>query len=181
MGVYVATFIAAAFAAGFTGYLAWLGRDQETRQLRAYVGLTGDIMVVCASCGDDKAPTDGITVEIENGGQTPAYYVSGSVAETIVPSGSSLSSSFPFTETDVAGGSIAMLSPGQRATMSFGITVDYLRKGRAGIVDLYFYGHFAYEDVFGFRHRTDFCLLREAGQDVKHEQVKVCDRHNSAD
>jgi len=61
------TLIAAGCAAGFTGWQAWIARDQEHRALRAYVVIKTEL----AAERDGKAPY--IKFTAENMGQTPVY------------------------------------------------------------------------------------------------------------
>jgi hypothetical protein len=66
-----------------SGDLVKTARETEEKQLRAYLGIIGDIVLSCYSCNLDTsgpyshAPQyimdNTITFNIENGGQTPAY------------------------------------------------------------------------------------------------------------
>jgi hypothetical protein len=63
----IAAGIAAGCAAGFTGWQAWIARDQEHRALRAYVVLNAELVQE----RDARPPC--IKLTAENMGLTPAY------------------------------------------------------------------------------------------------------------
>jgi hypothetical protein len=52
IGVWFYTMISL-FIAGFAGWQVYTARDTEERQLRAYVGFTGDVLLRCRSCDVD--------------------------------------------------------------------------------------------------------------------------------
>lgn len=81
------TLVAAALAATFTGWQAWIARkqlaiarDAEVRQLRAYVFVAGVRWVM----GDDQHPL-GIRITLRNGGETPAYAILTNMTVAIMP------------------------------------------------------------------------------------------------
>ncbi len=65
--ILAATLIAAGCAAGFTGWQAWIARDQEHRALRAYVLVNAELQRRV----DNAIPS--IKLSAENMGQTPVY------------------------------------------------------------------------------------------------------------
>jgi hypothetical protein len=172
--------IAACFAAGFTGWQAWIAKDGEHRQLRAYLIAKG------ARFDRDQAGqlkfgrtlADGrsellILYDLSNDGATPAYDVFRRV-DVEFP----FKNEFHFDYTD---GTTAYVPKeftfGPIVTRPF--TKDEIRSIEAGSVPLVFAGRILYRDIFGKQWPTNFCFLH--GKWASGVEFKFCPRWNDAD
>jgi hypothetical protein len=154
-----------------TAELAETARDTEERQLRAYLGITGEVRLSCYSCNLDTfrafSPTprhvmdDKISFNITNGGQTPAYDVY--VEDTYYPTEYEGRLPDGFTYPIVRGTEHFV---GFSPTIEAGIgylnahdsvpgdgpiqqsVVELIIKARRHIITLFYYGNIHYTDVF---------------------------------
>ncbi|MGC2414761.1 MAG: hypothetical protein WA459_18955 [Stellaceae bacterium] len=186
-------FLASSFAAGFSGWQAWIARDTEQRELRAYLELT-DIEVVCPDCTTvgPVSPTrypgrNFIHIRFENAGQTPARAIRFKTNWWVIPSKDApLPKIFEFPDYSPSGvvpaGATNIVSTSELAR-------DKHREGN-GPIDhdiarfraatnatstIYLYGHLDYCDVFGKPRETGFCFLYvpKIG-----EKLPICDQYN---
>jgi len=154
-----------------------LAKDTRERQLRAYVGVLDDVLLVCPLC--DKA--DGtqpieipferifenfVQMPIQNGGQTPAYDLTVDNTFYYLPFKQRLPKDskypiFPATNADAyAANGVGSLNPGERATPEMlldGSVIPLIIKARKKQISLFYYGNLYYTDVFGVRRTTPFC------------------------
>jgi len=73
LGVLFMTFVAASCAAFFTGWQAWIAKDQEHRLLRAYVLLQAELK---PGSKNDRETPYWVEFTATNMGTTPVYYFS---------------------------------------------------------------------------------------------------------
>jgi hypothetical protein len=145
-----------AFAAGFNGWQAYIGKDTEKRELRAYVYAVPSVSGVVANA----TPT--VLVDLKNGGETPAYNPDFGMEWLILP--------YPQTndmETDFAGThtvrefiyrdhELTESVPAGDGTPITQAQVDSLHNGSAA---LYVFGGVEYLDAFKTWHHTYFCFV----------------------
>jgi len=158
-----------------------LSEDTAKRQLRAYVFVsTGEIK-------DQDAPDEVFChhFEIGNAGATPAYKLR--VISRTAPLSHPISAGFDFT-VPIQNPSVTMLSPGEKKWHdSFAqrpLTEDEMRDAMspAGKTRIYTYGSAFYEDCFGEKRQTDFCLYAEYHQvDASRFELGIhpAEHHNS--
>jgi hypothetical protein len=172
IGLLALTFVAASFAAAFTGHLASIAKDTEETQLKAYVGVVG-IGLQCGTCDQANwspgqpllADKDAVLILSQNGGKTPAYDTVAGVGWYPTTHGGQLPADFAFPDhkrdpTMRSIDSRSELLPGQQMTHSekFGADdVTDVWRARRKDIDLFLYGHIDYRDVFGKCHTTPFC------------------------
>lgn len=124
-----------------TAYQTYVTRDTAVRQLRAYVGV-GDPHF------GEKFPNK-VTIEIENGGQTPAYEVRGHLNRFWYPKEEKLPENFDYKDLgESIDASVAHLNPGQKRTLTFPFDTKELERARDGEINLILYGHFDYIDIY---------------------------------
>ena len=161
------------------GCQLWLIRDQEKRQLRAYIGIIDDIILTCPLC-DTANPgkpirltikdifANKISIQLQNGGLTPAYNGIVNAGAWQVSYGQGLPKDFnypyiPVPPTDFILPSlngIGYLNPGEKSPVMVEIGAPIIQaiiQARRHIISLYFYGEVDYDDVFNVRRRTPFC------------------------
>lgn len=181
-----AAFVAAAVYADIS-YKQWQqARDQERRQLRAYMVLT-DLALYCPDCGDttfvpsvQPISRNAIVHRIENNGQTPAHQVSIVLNWwPVIGSNQPLPKHFKFPDQK-ATGQISVSDVGRDKTKdgSSGIADKYVvtfKEAMTGVSTLYIYGHVDYCDIFDTPHSTGFCFVY-----VPHagDHLPICDRYN---
>jgi hypothetical protein len=151
------TLIAAAFAAGFTGYTAWLAKDTATRQLRAYVTVK-NVQLKCPECKSlhDKTSARFAVLHLQNGGQTPAYQLR---TEAGAAAWSNNGSKKPML-LEIIGGQYSLakdqsIEVGQEVNLS---EVEQATTGEnpPGFV---IYGQVDYFDIYQRPRRTPFCFV----------------------
>jgi hypothetical protein len=168
-----ATLLAAALAAFFTGRQAYLAnkqlrvardniavtRDQERRQLRAYV-------VVNTVSGMENFQINGrlkSAIVFENVGQTPVYdgkWLAGLNVRSYLPA-------IPNIECAAIAkspqGFVSFFgktsNPEKSAPENEPLTEPVINEINAGISTIYFIGRFCYQDIFRDQHWTDFCVM----------------------
>ena len=178
-----------------------MAADTEERQLRAYVGITGDIQLNCRSCGMDvfrkftPSPNhitdDRITVQIRNGGRTPAYDVYGENGYYSVEYEGRLPENFSFSiypSTQHFAGISPEIQKGigilnARDTDSFfqplpQDVIALIVQAKHHQISLFMYGNIYYADVFQKRRCTPFCVayLPDFPPD---QQFTQCEQHNT--
>ena len=79
------TLLAAFTAAGFTGWQAWIARDQEHRALRAYIVVSAELIAESQESGAY------VKFTVENMGQTPVYDLSFEITNETVKNGGGVS------------------------------------------------------------------------------------------
>jgi len=165
------TLIAASCAAFFTGWQAWISRDQEHRALRAYVLLQAELKP--GSKNDPQTPYPQTPYWVEftatNMGTTPVYYFSittiNQIREEYEGYGprNELEQAIAgercnFTNRDLLSGTFA-----KTYTHSQGIseqtTQEQVAKFAAGEASIVSFGTACYWDIFRNPHRIHFCFL----------------------
>jgi hypothetical protein len=154
-----------------TADLVKTARETEERQLRAYVGFTGDVLLRCRSCDvhvyrpftpSAKHIADNtISFNLRNGGQTPAYNTSFEASFYYAPYGQGIPSGFTYPIINGAyplfSGSLSTENPiasiGPRDTMPSEIpihpsAIPEIISARQHDISLFFYGNIRYTDVF---------------------------------
>jgi hypothetical protein len=172
-------------------------------ELRAYVGITGEIQLNCPACETDTfrplTPTpnhvmdNSIVIHIQNGGQTPAYSVhaensfypttyEGTLPENftfpIYPGAQHLAGIGPETAGGVA---ILNAHDTQLESMSTPLQQDVIAliaQAKHHQISLFWYGNILYTDVFQKSRCTPFCLayLPDFPRD---QQFEPCEKHNT--
>jgi len=176
--------------------------ETAERQLRAYVGITGDILLSCYSCTLDTfrpfspAPQhlmdNKLSFDVTNGGQTPAYDVSIEDSYYSTKYDGKLPNGFTypifqgtqhfvgFNQT-IENGMRGYLNPHDSSPTSGPIqhsVVDLIIKAKHHMITLFYYGNIHYTDVFQKRRITPFCF--EYLPDLPRDQQFVdCEEHNT--
>jgi hypothetical protein len=168
------------------------------RELRAYVGVVGDVVLKCPLC--DTADADKpieisrehmadnvITTTIENGGRTPAYnifvedsYWSGTFGQRF-----SANFTFPINSAPLPfpfpPNGTGTLNPRERTPEDSAIdrsVIPLIIRARQHIISLFYYGNVNYKDVFRKSRATPFCFEYLPDNPVP-EQFVNCPEHNS--
>lgn len=149
--------IIALLAAGFTGWQAYIAKDTETRQLRAYIAIEStDIPKI------EEGTTLHINAIMENLGQTPAYnagWISGinvmkyPLPEEIGNDTCTHVMNLPKRSKWVIAKK-AFVEKIRPAPFNAAEVKD-IKEGKAAV---YFHGRVCYEDIFQEVHHTDFCM-----------------------
>ena len=139
------------------------------------------LAAVAAAC--DGSTPDIVTIDVQNGGQTPAYNVKIRSQWQPMPLGEKLPKTFPYA-VDLAEdlGTGGSLLPGEKEP---GITdikdpkvKSWIADARADKVSVYYFGQIEYMDVFKRPRITPFC----AGYDPhapEAESFVGCPEHNT--
>ena len=152
--------IAALFAAGFTFWQAWIAKDTEKRQLRAYLSISVPLNAL-DNFGEGKtAHVKGI---IENMGQTPAYKTTWMAGINVAENTPKIQFAYNdcnmiMSQVDVAEWLVAKQPafPDKDRTVPFSKKeVDSIESGKAAI---YFNGRVCYRDIFEEEQSIDFCI-----------------------
>jgi hypothetical protein len=182
-----AAFVVSCFAAAFSGWQAWIARDAEERQLRAYLELT-DIEVVCPDCATIGPVTpmpypsqNFVHIRFENSGQTPARAIRYKINWWVIPSKDApLPENFDYS--DYSPNAPALVSTSELARDkhrdgggAIELDIDRFRTATKGTSTIYLYGHLDYCDVFGKPRETAFCFLYVPNVG---EKLPICDRYN---
>jgi hypothetical protein len=173
--------------------------ETSERELRAYVGIVGDVILKCPLCDttDINNPIEitrehmadnVIEIDIQNGGRTPAYNIrledsfwSVSFGQRLpesfdYPIGSVVALPFPFPNTTTTTLNPQAMIP---ADLAFDKSVITLIVGaRRHTVSLFFYGNVNYRDVFKKNRTTPFCFEYFPDYPVPNRFVN-CPEHNS--
>jgi hypothetical protein len=200
LGVLFLTFWAAVAAAGFTGYLAWLGRDTAEKQLRAYLfpnPAVGNAASIRNPSNDNtvddvvEGRNPHMMIQIRNIGQTPAYEVTYKAGITVMPVSVLLGlSDVPLPENKertylsiVYPGSTEMGLEAKGVDRLAGVTtltkddVATIATGKDNL--LVVFGHIDYLDIYGSKQWTDFCFgFYGAGPSLS--TMRYCPHHNDA-
>ncbi len=175
---FVAAF-GAILAAIFSGWQAWVAGDNEIRQLRAYVHITGGTI---SGSGSTDGPLD-ITVRpgIKVFGQTPAGQII--VPWNLVVDRWPMTDAFQFSYLKTEMQSTSSQAPSVEAPIDakkHTITKDEMTAIHAGTKRLYAYGTVLYRDVFNKSRFTNFCWSFDFEGIAKREAAD-CPIHNGAD
>jgi hypothetical protein len=151
---------AAIAAAVYTGREVVTMRDQEQRQLRAYLAIDGkfddgDVGI------DIRKYSPGSPIEvwaqIQNTGDTPAYHYDVYMDEELSPDPN-------VCQNSMKARMVAVDSTLQRHTFmdvsqvsNFTLTRDDVLNVGFNTIMLYVWGTVTYDDAFGFHHYTNFC------------------------
>jgi hypothetical protein len=145
----ILTFIVSLATFAVVLYQAFLSRDIARRQLRAYLGV-GEPRF------GEKFPTK-ITIEVENGGQTPACRVWAHLNTRWFPAGEGIPANFDFADLgEIGAGSVAHINPGQKRAFTFPIDSRELDRARNGEIDWFCYGHIDYVDIYQVTRTSKF-------------------------
>jgi hypothetical protein len=149
-----------------------LAERTAKRQLRAYLA------IVKASLSDDRSH---ITLDVRNGGQTPAHNVNAHLNWHWRPFGERLPDDFTFPDfnTNDDGSKNAFFGVNSEFPWTFPIDAGKLAEAKAGVTTLYCYGWIAYFDVFSERQTTTFCYETMPRPDGKCA-FRLSDRHNES-
>jgi hypothetical protein len=165
------------------GCQLWVIRDQEKRQLRAYIGIIIPKPFLQSTPLPPAIPT--VKFDVRNYGQTPAYSVlqwagvgiknypiSKGVEFSILPQ------TIPHPVTIFPGtfDNVGITIPAERE-----LTSDEMNSiGDGSAKRLYFWGTIRYVDIFGDRHYTNYCVgvFALTTGAVKYDP---CNVHNEAD
>lgn len=175
--------------------------DTETRQLRAYIGIIDTLVLQCPLCetaGSNKPINftrddffaNTITIEIQNGGLTPAHAVTVKDSWEQVGFGRGLPKNFdyPINPPGVNEFAIpqlnpvASLNPREKTPVASNIdkaAIPLIVEAKKHLITLYYYGEIDYIDVFGFGRRTTYCL--EYIPDYKTDPFTPCPEHNTTE
>jgi hypothetical protein len=169
-------FFAAAFAAVFAGWQAWISHDTEQRSLRAYVGLA-DFTNTPPQLDKER-----IRIQMVNYGQTAAKNVEfyGNW-EFVAANVLRLPDDFTFPEKPYCpdnqrlyGG--ATIFPQKSLESQRAHCPEEIAKLiSGGQWNSFFYGHVDYQDIFDQKWTTTYCVGFLNGLTI------LCDRHNEID
>jgi hypothetical protein len=187
--------------AGETDQLVKTGRDTAEQQLRAYVGIKGDVLLRCPSCNvgvfrpftpsAEHIIDNVIKFKIQNGGQTPAYNVYIEDSFYYADDGDGLPKGFiyqirPRTQ-HLAGMSPSIENP--RGTIGPKDLLPTIRpieqdvmsnivRSRSHEITLFYYGNIHYTDVFDKSRTTPFCF-QYFPNIPENAQFPNCEEHNT--
>jgi hypothetical protein len=183
---------AALLAAIFAGWQAWIARDTERQQLRAYVSLSfTTTRNPEAIFYNGTATTDrfGQELTITDNGNTPAHDVVVSGKLKILP--------FPLGDSDLNTDQTDEINdmpayPGNtQLTASFYDTDPIVKQdiddthGDPPTKAFYLYGTITYLDIFNTRHTNHFCYWQNNGMTTFNQDRSIdtiwwtqCDRYN---
>jgi len=162
--------------------IAWfqtsIASDTARRQLRAYVGV-GDPSF------DGKFPNN-IMIEVENGGQTPAYNLRTHLNRKWISANELLPNNFDYPDFGSPNdkGSISYLNPGQKRIFTFPMDHSELDKTRKGEIKLFIYGHVDYVDIYGVSRSSEFSYSYSGVNDDKGGVTHILtmqNNHNEAE
>jgi hypothetical protein len=167
-----------------------LSENTARRQLRAYVGWTGNnVNLRCLSCGipakttekaDDITTDNTVSIEIQNFGLTPAYDLQFWMNFWSIPFNAELPKDFNFpkpvgvSETN----SDDIINPGQKIPI-FGFLqiadIDKVTKAHNRESSLYLYGEIQFRDAFGWNRIVPYCF--QYRPDVQQNSFATCRHH----
>ncbi|MCK1620793.1 hypothetical protein IVA96_30325 [Bradyrhizobium sp. 159] len=165
--------VAALAAAIFTGWQAWIAKDTENRQLRAYLFIDHSSL---SEIAPGKFTTD---LAIRAAGVTPAYKLKLAATFEIGP--------YLLNETklsDQVGGNTQTFDYAvaygtkeinQQVSMQFVPEAVKLLQGDAQ--RLYLHGNIRYSDMFGAEHQYDFCFVFHPTRDSLGSE-RGCEQYN---
>jgi hypothetical protein len=171
-------FIAAIGAIGaaiFGGVQAWVTRDTEKRQLRAYIGINTSVAM--------HVDNEKLTFAVDNFGQTPANRMRVFSNWEFLPVSKGLPPDFNFSDQGRCPDQNVMDSYSPIFPKTY-IThqrlhcageFDKLQRAQRKEFDAFLFGHIEYVDMFNKKRRTDFCFL------YLWTGAHLCDRHNEID
>lgn len=151
----------------------WLFRDQEQRQLRAYVGPqkndgTPTITANCQFCGiidpAQQAKSD-LIVLVKNFGLTPAYRPTNCIVPIPIAAHEAFDAARGIkTVEEKCGSAVTRPTVWPQEERSYVSTlsddaIQLFRKATAKEIDLYLAGLITYDDVFGNSHKTYICYM----------------------
>lgn len=171
--------IAAILAAIFGGWQASVASDNEVRQLRAYVHITGGTI---AGSGSIAGPLE-ITIQpgVKVYGQTPAGEIIAPWA--LVVDQWPMTEAFQFNYLKTHMQSTGSQGPGEEHPIEAKtrtITKDEMMAIGADTKRLYAYGTILYRDVFNNSRFTNFCWLFDV-EGIAKRNASNCPIHNGAD
>jgi hypothetical protein len=168
--------VAAAVAAGVGAWQAYVGRDTEKRQLRAYVSI--------AQHGIENfgQPNQVSRTIRKNYGLTPAYdLVPAQAAIDVIRIGATLPYTFNINPPPPQGG--YTLFPTAEAPFEIRghtLSQQQIALAKAGIeYQMAVWGIFYYRDAFDTSHYTRFCWLFR-GEDMTESHAEACIGHNDS-
>ncbi|MGA2871365.1 MAG: hypothetical protein ABSF34_19660 [Verrucomicrobiota bacterium] len=177
--------VAAGAAAVFTGGQAWIAKDTENRQLRAYIGLIPppDNQIVSNFTPPAKAV---VRLTPHNFGQTPAYRAINWTGMGVAPH--PLPKNFPYqTQKSPIGPNPITIHPGNFDIAGVVLPAteplaqwDFDRIGDGKNWRLYAWGTITYDDAFGKSHFTNFCIGFYSVT-AQQAQREPCIDHNDSD
>jgi type II secretory pathway pseudopilin PulG len=194
MTIAVVGIAAAIGAAFFAGKLFYITKDQERRQLRAYIEVQAPY-INCLDCNQPNyappPPTPGsenkntITIQIINGGQTPASDIQVHTNWWPTKFGVALPADFNWPDLDTSSSgnlkpivSVSTLGRDQQSTIATPITtkndIQIFSDVASHRGSAWVYGRVDYCDIFRRTHSKLFCFEFNA---VPYQQFTVCDRH----
>ena len=183
--VWAASFaaLAASAAAGVGAWQAWIARDSEQRQLRAYIYVLPSITDFSVG----KKPYASIT--IKNGGQTPAYDFNVSMNEDIrpFPQRESLKGigTQPSALTQTSDGIGAFLYQSHEYVVSMPPVNALSRQDYDDVIKgterrFYVWGRVLYLDAFKRQHHLNFCFTID-GDSLSAGTTHYCKDYNDTD
>jgi len=166
-------------------------QDTEKRQLRAYVGVNSEPIVLrCDACDDasklivqqECRDENSIVVEMQNFGQTPAYDTTVYINWQINQYGTELADDFAYPDTVTKGlqtSKFAMYPGQKRPTIHIldAQTVGLIRRARNHEISIFYYGHIDYRDVFDEQSVVNYCF-RYAPDAGPKNHFPLCPEHN---
>jgi hypothetical protein len=173
------TLIAAAFAAFFTGRQAWVSRDTEINQLKAYAYISD---VKWSAIVSDIPIT--ATISAANGGATPAYNAIMNAYMGFFPEYPDKPITDYQSATPIESESLAFLYKDRAisvtSSLATPLTDDQVKDIKAGLSRIYVWGIVTYEDAFRRPRYLHFCYMTFGEHSAKGEPV-ICDEYNDAD
>ena len=164
----------------------------EKQQLRAYVGINSEpIILRCDACDDPSKPIveqqdlredNSIITEMQNFGQTPAYDTTVYINWQINQYGTGLAEDFTYPDTVTKGLQTSKFAmyPGQKRPTVHALdaqTVGLIRRARNHELFIFYYGHIDYRDVFDEQSIVDFCFQYAPDAGPKNH-FPLCHEHN---
>jgi hypothetical protein len=158
-------------------------RDQEQRQLRAYIFLPPDNELHVVAYPSTKNTFE-IDINVKNFGQTPAYQV---ITESWVnlapwPPPGNFDYTGPLDPNRIFA---YIIPPGGIVHFHAGsgrpFTQTEMTSLEDGALSLYIFGSITYEDAFGIKQHTDFCFASSTQDQLGFTTaIGVCPNHNDA-
>lgn len=169
---------------------AWTARDQEQRQLRAYIGID-HIDVDCCGHVDEYSSTEKSTenvvhIYIKNVGQTPASDVRVKMGFVeIFPATLPFPDRINFALEHSTGPPQAFprieasryMLPEDKEFYTATPSPTAIMRAQNGLSKVVLFGHIEFTDVFGTRHYVDFCELYFTDY-FGNQNFETCPQHN---
>ena len=166
-------------------------QDTEKQQLRAYVGVNSEpIILRCDACDNPSKPIiereyrddNSVVMEIQNFGLTPAYDTSVRLKWEINTSGIGPADDFAYPDDQLGTNGVGKFAmyPGQKrpsVVILDAQTIAFIQRARKHEMSMFYYGRIDYRDVFDEQTIVDFCFWYAPDAGAKNH-FPICPMHN---